>query len=122
MEDSFRQWYSSFLLIVGENLIADFEFTVGQRYYKPWATRTLVLLLLLLVTSILIFLAELACRSIPAHSGYGEFGDLANNTLRLNARNILNGTQPSKAFKSRITKKPASSSLRRGCQRFSDET
>jgi hypothetical protein len=78
------------------------DFRSGQGYYKPWATRTPVLAVLLFATSILIYLAELACNAIPAHNGYGEYGDLANNTLRLDATN-LNATQSGEFFQLNIT-------------------
>jgi hypothetical protein len=72
------------------------DFTLGQGYFKPWATSTPVLLLLLFFTSILIVLAELACRSIPEHSGYGQYKDGGNTTLRRDLTDTRNEVPPGK--------------------------
>jgi hypothetical protein len=56
--------------------------TGPQGYYKPFATRTLVLVSLLLSTLTLIALTEFACRSLPNHAGLGALGNVVNGTLK----------------------------------------
>lgn len=51
-------------------------------YYRPFATRTLVLVSLLLITLTLIALLEYACRTIPNHAGIGALGNVVNGTLK----------------------------------------
>jgi hypothetical protein len=41
---------------------------------------------LLLITLLLIGLTELACRTIPAHDGFGTFSDVINKTIKRDAR------------------------------------
>ncbi len=59
---------------------------LGSSHYRPFATRTPVLLFLLLFTLGLISLIELACHSIPAHDGFGQFGIVVNNTFKPHRR------------------------------------
>jgi hypothetical protein len=58
------------LLLFSEDWRVDFN--LGPGYFKPWATRTPVLLLLL------IGLAELACHVIPEHDGWGPHINVTN--------------------------------------------
>ncbi|RDL38532.1 uncharacterized protein BP5553_02872 [Venustampulla echinocandica] len=53
----------------------------SRQFYKPTATRTPILVFLLLFTLVLIALAELGSRYIPAHSGLGELGDSVNEAV-----------------------------------------
>ena len=54
----------------------------SQGYCKPFATRPLVLVSLLLLTLTLIALTEYACRSLPNHAGIGALGNVVNGTLK----------------------------------------
>ena len=52
------------------------------RLYKPFATETLVLASLLLITITFIALTEYACRSLPNHAGIGALRNVINGTLK----------------------------------------
>ncbi|KAH6723420.1 hypothetical protein BKA61DRAFT_648571 [Leptodontidium sp. MPI-SDFR-AT-0119] len=59
----------------------------GRSFYRPFATRAPVLIFLLLCTSCLIALSEVAVRRLPAHDGVGRLGKVAdqlNQTLNIN--------------------------------------
>ncbi|KAL5329724.1 hypothetical protein ACEPPN_003239 [Leptodophora sp. 'Broadleaf-Isolate-01'] len=59
----------------------------GRSFYRPFATRAPVLIFLLLCTSCLIALSEVAVRRLPAHDGVGRLGkvtDQLNQTLNIN--------------------------------------
>ena len=46
-----------------------------RAYFKPFVTRTPVLVFLLCITIVLISLVELACHRIYAHNGAGSYGN-----------------------------------------------
>jgi hypothetical protein len=80
------------MVSLGLGLLSDnwrVDFNLGQRYFKPWATRTPVLLLLLFVTFLLIGLAELACHAIPEHGGWGSHRHVTNKRNEVPPGKIL---------------------------------
>ncbi|TGO57270.1 hypothetical protein BOTNAR_0204g00140 [Botryotinia narcissicola] len=53
-----------------------------NKYYKPLATRTATLIILLVATLLLIALLEYSCHVIPQHSGFGSTADELVNITR----------------------------------------
>ena len=85
--------------LILNTLIANFR--LGRGYYKPFATRTPVLLFLLIVTFVLIALTEIAVRSLPAHTGVGRLGKVVHDTLNHNVGRDLERRQWSKLLEIR---------------------
>ncbi|KAG9231653.1 hypothetical protein BJ875DRAFT_486826 [Amylocarpus encephaloides] len=56
--------------------------SASRRFYKPTATRTPFLVVLLIATLILFAFTELAIRRIPAHAGYGKVGNTLNSAIK----------------------------------------
>ncbi|TGO39607.1 hypothetical protein BHYA_0051g00480 [Botrytis hyacinthi] len=53
-----------------------------NKYYRPLATRTATLIILLVATLLLIALVEYSCHVIPQHSGFGSTADELVNITR----------------------------------------
>lgn len=62
-------------------MLTSYTFVASGRFYKPFATRTPVLVSLLLITLAVLAATELACRQIPAHRGIGRVGEAVTSAL-----------------------------------------